>query len=334
MLLLHLVIDQVDAWAAGEREDAPAHDRQRAHRPGVAVAVAGGLPGGARHLPVRDRPDGRVPGLRLHLRLGRSSSSGSRRATRRSSSGSASASPRAAARSSAAGGSSRTATSRAGESFVRQALYGQRYLRETFGIIATTGANVDSFGHNASIPQILRAERHRLVRLPAARARRRCELDEPALLVGVARRLARARLPDPARVLRAEGRPRRARREGARRAAGRPASELMRLLRRRQPRRRADEGEPRPDRAAERARAACRGSSSARCAASSTASRARRRPPGASRRAPAPRARLLHVALRDQALEPARREPARSAPRSGARSPTSLGAQAVPARRS
>jgi alpha-mannosidase len=42
-----------------------------------------------------------------------------------------------------------------GESFVRQALYGQRYLREKFGITATTGANLDSFGHNASIPQIL-----------------------------------------------------------------------------------------------------------------------------------------------------------------------------------
>ena len=43
-----------------------------------------------------------------------------------------------------------------GESFVRQALYGQRYLRETFGVIATVGANIDSFGHNALIPQILR----------------------------------------------------------------------------------------------------------------------------------------------------------------------------------
>ena len=43
-----------------------------------------------------------------------------------------------------------------GESLVRQALYGQRYLREKFGVVATTGANVDSFGHNASIPQILR----------------------------------------------------------------------------------------------------------------------------------------------------------------------------------
>jgi alpha-mannosidase len=38
---------------------------------------------------------------------------------------------------------------------VRQALYGQRYLREKFGITATTGANIDSFGHNATIPQIL-----------------------------------------------------------------------------------------------------------------------------------------------------------------------------------
>jgi len=44
----------------------------------------------------------------------------------------------------------------AGESFVRQALYGQRYLRDRFGIVATTGCNVDPFGHNASLPQLLR----------------------------------------------------------------------------------------------------------------------------------------------------------------------------------
>jgi alpha-mannosidase len=43
-----------------------------------------------------------------------------------------------------------------GESLVRQGLYGQRYLYEHFGITATTGANLDSFGHNASIPKILR----------------------------------------------------------------------------------------------------------------------------------------------------------------------------------
>ena len=43
----------------------------------------------------------------------------------------------------------------AGESYVRQALYGQRWLRERFGIAATTGANLDSFGHNASLPKLL-----------------------------------------------------------------------------------------------------------------------------------------------------------------------------------
>jgi alpha-mannosidase len=42
-----------------------------------------------------------------------------------------------------------------GESFVRQGLYGQRYLLDRFGAFATTGANLDSFGHNASLPQIL-----------------------------------------------------------------------------------------------------------------------------------------------------------------------------------
>ena len=43
-----------------------------------------------------------------------------------------------------------------GESFVRQALYSQRYLKARFGITSTVGLNVDPFGHNASLPQILR----------------------------------------------------------------------------------------------------------------------------------------------------------------------------------
>lgn len=43
-----------------------------------------------------------------------------------------------------------------GESFARQGLLGQRYLREKFGVTARTGYNVDSFGHNGSLPQILR----------------------------------------------------------------------------------------------------------------------------------------------------------------------------------
>ena len=43
-----------------------------------------------------------------------------------------------------------------GESFSRHSLYGQRYFQSRFGTRAVTGWNVDSFGHNANIPQILR----------------------------------------------------------------------------------------------------------------------------------------------------------------------------------
>jgi alpha-mannosidase len=43
-----------------------------------------------------------------------------------------------------------------GESFVRQGLYGQRYFREKFGVKTTVGYNVDSFGHHAMLPQILK----------------------------------------------------------------------------------------------------------------------------------------------------------------------------------
>ncbi len=43
-----------------------------------------------------------------------------------------------------------------GESFVRQGLYGQRYFKEKFGVTAKAGYNVDSFGHNGMLPQILK----------------------------------------------------------------------------------------------------------------------------------------------------------------------------------
>lgn len=43
-----------------------------------------------------------------------------------------------------------------GESFARQALYAQRYFREKFGITARVGYNVDSFGHHAALPQLLK----------------------------------------------------------------------------------------------------------------------------------------------------------------------------------
>ncbi len=42
-----------------------------------------------------------------------------------------------------------------GESFVRQALLGQRYFQSRFGRVATVGFLPDSFGHIATLPQIL-----------------------------------------------------------------------------------------------------------------------------------------------------------------------------------
>ena len=46
-----------------------------------------------------------------------------------------------------------------GESYVRQGLYGQRYLREQFGRMADTVFNIDSFGHSPMLPQILAKSR-------------------------------------------------------------------------------------------------------------------------------------------------------------------------------
>ncbi len=43
-----------------------------------------------------------------------------------------------------------------GESFVRHALYAQRFFQKTFGVIASVGYNPDSFGHAGTLPQILR----------------------------------------------------------------------------------------------------------------------------------------------------------------------------------
>jgi len=43
-----------------------------------------------------------------------------------------------------------------GESFARQGLYGQRYFKEKFGVMAKTAYNVDSFGHSGSLPQIIK----------------------------------------------------------------------------------------------------------------------------------------------------------------------------------
>ena len=43
-----------------------------------------------------------------------------------------------------------------GEAMVRQALYGKRYFADRFGVEVTVGYNVDSFGHAATLPMLLR----------------------------------------------------------------------------------------------------------------------------------------------------------------------------------
>lgn len=42
------------------------------------------------------------------------------------------------------------------ESFARHLLYSQKFVRDRFGITVKTGYNVDSFGHTASLPMLLR----------------------------------------------------------------------------------------------------------------------------------------------------------------------------------
>ncbi len=43
-----------------------------------------------------------------------------------------------------------------GESFVRQVLYGKRYLRAALGVEVTVGWQLDTFGHHAQMPQLLK----------------------------------------------------------------------------------------------------------------------------------------------------------------------------------
>ncbi len=43
-----------------------------------------------------------------------------------------------------------------GEAFCRHMLYSQKFFKENFGITVKTGYNVDSFGHNGMLPQLLK----------------------------------------------------------------------------------------------------------------------------------------------------------------------------------
>lgn len=44
-----------------------------------------------------------------------------------------------------------------GETLLQEAVLGQRYLKETFGLYSRSGFDIDSFGHSWQMPQILRA---------------------------------------------------------------------------------------------------------------------------------------------------------------------------------
>ena len=65
-----------------------------------------------------------------------------------------------------------------GESFARHALVAQRYFKEKFGVTAKSGYNVDSFGHNASLPKLLRgAEMENYVFMRPDRDEKKMESD-------------------------------------------------------------------------------------------------------------------------------------------------------------
>lgn len=78
-----------------------------------------------------------------------------------------------------------------GESFVRQGLYGQRFLAERFGRIASVGMNVDPFGHTGMLPAILTGQRMDAY----------CFLRPMAHEKGLPQNLFRWRSPDGSEVL-------------------------------------------------------------------------------------------------------------------------------------
>ena len=133
-------------------------------------------------------------------------------------------------------------------SYVRQALYGQRWLHDRFGVTATTGSNVDPFGHNAMLLQLLRKSGSTFLRLPPAGPER---ARAARSVSGGSRRTARgclhtgSRTSTAARAATSTSTSRRRSRR-CRRRTGADG-----LLRRRQPRRRADEGEHREHPASE-----------------------------------------------------------------------------------
>ena len=160
--------------------------------------LAGGLSGGEGDVSFGARPDEGIRRFRLHVQLGRDVRVGREERSRH-----------------VRGDSARVPEGRwkivggwwiqpdcnipSGESFVRQGLYGQRYFKEKLGVTAKVGYNVDSFGHNGMMPQILKKsgmDYYVMMRpMPNEKG-----ASGPAVLVGVRRRLPGAGVPHPVRI--------------------------------------------------------------------------------------------------------------------------------------
>ena len=233
---------RVRSTAGGDRRSDGVPRRPRSPGSGVAVAVAGGLPGSAGHVPVGARPDERVSRLRVHLRPDRAAVVG--RGVR----------PRAVRRDRRPGGR-RALGARGrlvGGTRLQHARRGE--LRPAGSLRpAVSAVAVLPDGHGRHERRPVRPQRdaaadparagHGQLHLPApgaARGRSRA-VD---VLVGGTRRQPGAGLPDPQRVRQRARCGRRTAGEGDRR---RPTDRRddHGVLRGRQPRRRSDPGQPR-----------------------------------------------------------------------------------------
>ena len=134
----------------------PPHDRQRPHRPGVALALARRLSRGQGFVPLGARPDGRIQGTFCSSRVPPSFTNGSREATRRCSRKSRLESPRAAGRLWAAGGFSPTATSPAASRSCGRRSTVSTTLRKSSGEPPQSATTSTPFGHHAMMPQLLK----------------------------------------------------------------------------------------------------------------------------------------------------------------------------------
>ena len=141
--------------------DARPHDRQRPHRPGLALALAGRRRRGAGHRRLDGRPLRRVPRLRLHPRRSLALPGRRARSAPIFSSESRRLSSAASGRSPAASSSSPTSTCPPPPACTARSPTASATSATASASRPTVGYNVDSFGHTASLPDILAGHGYR-----------------------------------------------------------------------------------------------------------------------------------------------------------------------------